>query len=105
MFFTHRLYYDIKRYKWNVGSKLEIFSVSQSLWQKGKVVKTMYDREGEFLTVIYHDKQKTLSRYNKHLRPCPIDLNYTQEKSMPEKNQIFYVGQKCEIKDQKYGWS
>ena len=61
---------DIKRKKWKIGSKVEIYSDSQSKWVKGNIIKIFFDNEGERLQVKYSGFSiKEVQRYNKFIRP------------------------------------
>lgn len=81
------------RYKWEIGSNVEIFSKTFNKWCFGEITKVFKDKEGEWLRVRYRIndndndnqqilyKQKSIQRYNNLIRPIPMRQNNKNDRN------------------------
>jgi len=67
---------DMIRLAWKVGSWVEVFSNTKRKWYLGQVVKNFLDTEGEWLDILYYQRErnrqgmkKEVQRFCKDVRP------------------------------------
>jgi len=59
-----------QRKEWKIGSKVEVYSLSNDKWEKGKIIKILNDTKGEWLEVRYCGFSTVqIQRYNSYIRP------------------------------------
>ena len=65
---------------WTVGSEVQVYSVSQGNWLDACIVSVDYDREGEWLRLVYisnkkHNRrsEKQVKRYSEDVQPKVSD--------------------------------
>jgi len=54
--------------EWNIGTKVQIYSISNKRWMDGEIVSVTKDDEGEWLHVKYGNRTKQVGRYSDEVR-------------------------------------
>ena len=75
---------SIQRKEWTIGSKVRIYSESQSKWIEAEIVRIFHDNEGEWLEVKYAGfVSKQIQRYNQYIIPTQNKAEIADANSQP----------------------
>lgn len=65
---------DAMREQWEIGTKVQIYSVSNKRWIDGEIINIIEDDEGEWVEVKYGHQTKQVGRYSDVIRAA-MDTN------------------------------